>query len=152
MFVPNTMRQTRVFSQSQIKNWMNFVICTLFLLLPGICLYIESIPSCEGLSVLCIHYSPLHTRVTIPYYMRRCNSEESRESVYDLLGDRDEILSSFSSVSVQCLHHSEPLGRRTCPNVFRLRCYSSSPMRLPLRTPSTTLSTHHVGGVTVIRF
>ena len=118
-------------------------------------LFLESNPSCAALSFLCVKNNTLH----IPYYMQRCIPDETAPFIYDVLDDTEIELSPSSHLSIQYMHNTFHLGRKTCPHVLLLHCSSSilqpshSSFLLPLHSSPlmlSLLSSSHVHHVVII--
>ena len=116
-------------------NWLLFVS---FVASLSCSLLIESIPSCDELSQICIVSQNGKYQLIIPHYLLTCYSSFEKETLQDLLSDRTIDISEFQSLDFLQHHFFDLHG--LSPHVIALRCLPPfSSVLLPVKLPSTSI-------------
>ena len=99
---------------------------------------IESIPSCDELSQICIVSQNGKYQLIIPHYLLTCYSSSEKETLQDLLSDRTVDISEFQSIDFLQHHFFDLHG--LSPHVIVLRCLPPfSSVLLPVQLPNTPI-------------
>lgn len=84
---------------------------------------IESIPSCDELSQICIVSQNGKYQMIIPHYLLTCYSSSEKETLQDLLSDRTVDISEFQSIDFLQHHFFDLHG--LSPHVIVLQLFAS---------------------------
>ena len=100
---------------------------------------LESIPSSDDISVICLESRGDSYYITIPYYLLSCRDFTYPESPYDFLDD----LVVQSPLSIEWIQHTACPAAPKSPSVSLLCCQPpSSPFFLPLSSPQISKEIH----------
>lgn len=100
---------------------------------------LESIPSSDDISVICLESRGGSYFITIPYYLLSCRDFTYPESPYDFL---DDVVVQ-SPLSIEWIQHTACPEAPKSPSVSLLCCRPpSSPFSLPLSSPQVSKEIH----------
>lgn len=100
---------------------------------------LESIPSSDDISVICLESRRGSYFITIPYYLLSCRDFTYPESPYDFL---DDVVVQ-SPLSIEWIQHTACPEAPKSPSVSLLCCRPpSSPFSLPLSSPQVSKEIH----------